>query len=139
MSLAQSTRTIGYTRTSTHFPNTVSRTLVLEFTGHRIISTIPNTTNHFLFSPLLPSYNYSILSTNSIIQPNVTTCSIAACKPIGHVSTENKVYRVLFDSGLSKILIHKCIVPWTQHLFPLQMIYRSSYLWALQHPWHLWL
>ncbi len=39
-------------------------------------------------------------------------CSIATYKSIGHAPTDNKVYHVLFDSGLSKTLIHKLIVPW---------------------------
>ncbi len=38
-------------------------------------------------------------------------CSIATCKSNGHAPTDNKIDCVLFDSGLSKTLIHKCIVP----------------------------
>ncbi len=41
----------------------------------------------------------------------VTPCSIAVCESIGNIQTTNKICRVLFDSGSSKTLIHKRIVP----------------------------
>ncbi len=63
-------------------------------------------------SPTLPFiYNYSTLSPSFTTKINVTPCSIAACKSIGNAPTD-KVYHVLFDSGSSKALVHKCIVPW---------------------------
>ncbi len=61
------------------------------------------------------THNYSILPNSSFnIVTNhiskVTPCSIAACKSIGGVATNN-VYCVLFNSGSSKTWIHKHFVP----------------------------
>ncbi len=71
------------------------------------------------------THNYSILSKPScnILENHVAkvaSCSIAACKSISHVATD-KVYHVLFDSGSSKTLINKHIVPHNLHLFNLMM------------------
>ncbi len=88
------------------------------FTDHKITSnnTFPFTLNHNLLTiPYI--YNYSLLSNNYSTQINVTHCSIAACKSIGHAPTNNKVYQVLFDSGSSKPLIDKHIVP--QNFIPI--------------------
>ncbi len=49
--------------------------------------------------------------TNITTQSTVTPCAIAVCKSIGNSTTSNKTCRVLFDSGSSKTLIHKQIVP----------------------------
>ena len=116
MPLVQSKGTIDYTQTLTFFPNTMTSTLVLFFTGHKIISTFSDNSTHLNNKPHLPTlpfiYNYSILSTKSTTLSKVTPCSIAACKSISNAPTTNKGYRVLFDSGSSKTLVHKCIVPW---------------------------
>ncbi len=57
------------------------------------------------------NYNLSIVSYHSISNniSNVIPCSIAACKSIGHISTDN-FNHVLFDFGSSKTLIHACAV-----------------------------
>ncbi len=68
------------------------------------------TKSHLPTLPLI--YYYSILLTKSTTLSKVTPCSIAACKSIGNAPTTNKVYSVLFDSGSSKTLVHKCIIPW---------------------------
>ncbi len=61
--------------------------------------------------PTLPCiYNNSTLSPNFTTHHYVTPCSIVTCKSISNATT-NKVYHVLFDSGSSKTLIHKCIAP----------------------------
>ncbi len=64
-------------------------------------------------------YNYSTLSSYFTSQTNVTPSSIATCKSIGNATT-NKVYHVLFDSGFSKALVYKCIVP--QNFTPIQSL-----------------
>ncbi len=93
----------------------MTSTLDLFFMGHKIISTIPVTNPHVNDNHILQPnpfiYNYSTLSSYFTSQTNVTPCYIAACESIGNTPT-NKVYCVLFDSGSSKILVHKCIILW---------------------------
>ncbi len=127
----------------TFFPNTMTRTLVLVFfTGHKIIPTIPIKTIHFNTNPKLTTlpfiYNYSTLSPNFTTPSNVTPCSIVACDSIGNAPTD-KVYCVLYDSGSSKTLIQKCIICWNFRPIPFTDDLGSFCLQAQQHPWHSWL
>ncbi len=75
-------------------------------TGNNIIPPPQIKHKHDLFH--FNQYNYSILSDNTT---NITPCSIAACESMGNAPSSNKICRVLFDSGSSKTLIHKRIVP----------------------------
>ncbi len=119
-----SKRTIDYTQTTTFYPNTVKSTLVIGlgiFIGHKLISSISDTTISFTLNQKLSlqsyTHNYSISSNNFTSQINVTPCSIAACKSIRNASTNNEVYQLCFDSGSSKTLAHKHIVP--QNFIPI--------------------
>ncbi len=93
----------------------MTSTLVLIFKGHNISPSIPTTTIPLPLAQHLSltsyKYNYSISSNPLTLQINVTPCSIATCESISNATTSNKVYQVLFDSGSSKTLIHKHIVP----------------------------
>ncbi len=98
-----------------HFSKHLCRNLDF-FTGHHPIS------NNMFEHPILNlktqlKHKYSILhsETTTITSSQtsqVTPCSIAVCKSIGTVATD-EVYHVIFDSGSSKTLIHKHVKPCT--------------------------
>ncbi len=101
--LGLSKRTIDYTWTLTIFPNTIM--VLVFFIGNKI-------SPQFHLHPTdLSQCIFSISNTDTYTNLTVTPCSIAVCKSIGNVQTANRICCVLFDSGSSKTLIHKQIVP----------------------------